>query len=62
MRSFASTMREDLVAFLLLEKALEVHERRLLIREQRWKLRVEIVLRITLVLAAIAFAGLPVLR
>jgi hypothetical protein len=52
-------MLEDLVAFLVVEMALEAHERRLLARERRWRLRADMVMRIALAIAALAFAGAP---
>jgi len=57
-----SPVLERLLAFLLVEEALEARERRLLLRERRWKLRVEMATHVAVAVAALAFAGLPGLR
>ena len=51
-------MLEEAVSFLLLAEALESHERRLLIRDQRRLLRIEMVRRVVLPLAGLALLGL----
>jgi hypothetical protein len=50
-------MPEWLIAALLVERILEVRERRLLTRERRWLLRIEIARRIVLPLAIVAFVA-----
>jgi hypothetical protein len=55
-------MFEQILVLLLVEQALGAREWRLLIREQRWKLRVETASHLALALAVLVFAGLPVPR
>lgn len=50
-------MPEWLIAALLVERLLEVRERRLLMRERRWLLRVEMTRRLVLPLAIAAFVA-----